>query len=57
MKVNWIIWLDSISDSMDKNLSKLWEIDSEGQRNLVCYSPGAHKESDMTETEQRSNNS
>ena len=56
MKVNWIIWLDSISDSMDKNLSKLWEIDSEGQRKLVCYSPRGHKESDMTETEQRSNN-
>ena len=48
MKVNWIIWLDSVTDSVDKNLSKLWEIDSEGQRSLVCCSPRGHKESDMT---------
>ena len=29
-------WLDSISDSMDMNLSKLQEIDSGGQRSLAC---------------------
>ena len=28
-------WLGSITDSMDMNLSKLWEI-SEGQQSLVC---------------------
>ena len=36
--------LDSITDSMHMNLSKLR--DSEGQGNLVCCSPWGHKESD-----------
>ena len=39
-----MIWLDSITDSMDMNLSKLR--DNEGQRNPVGYSPWGHKESD-----------
>ena len=39
-------WLDSISNSMDMNLSKLWEIVR--QRSLACYSPWGHKESYMT---------
>jgi len=42
-----IRWLDGITDSMDMNLKKtLW--DSEGHRSLVCCSPRACKESNMT---------
>ena len=39
-------WLDSITDSMDMNLSKHWEIGV--QRSLSGYSPWGHKESDTT---------
>ena len=39
--------LDSITNSMDMNLNKLWEM-SEGQGSLACYSPRGRKESDMT---------
>ena len=38
---------DSITDSEDTNLSKLWKI-MKGQGSLVCWSPWGHKESDMT---------
>ena len=34
-------WLDDITDSMDNSLIKLG--DSEGQRSLVCCSPGVAK--------------
>ena len=40
-------WLDGITDSMDMNLSKLWEIVIQGS--LACRSPWGCKESDMTE--------
>ena len=40
-------WLDSITDSMDMSLGKLWEC--EGQGSLACCSPWGHKKSDMTE--------
>ena len=40
-------WLDSITNSMDMNLSRLW--DSEGQGSLVCCSSRGYKESDMTQ--------
>ena len=39
-------WLDAITDSMDMNLSKLW--DSEGQGSLACCSPWGRKGSDTT---------
>jgi len=35
-------WLNSITDSMYMNLSKLWE--SAGERSLVCHSPKGYKE-------------
>ena len=46
-----IRWLDGIIDSMDMNLSKLWEIiDREACLGLqVCCSPWGRKMSDMTE--------
>ena len=39
-------WIDSITDSMNMNLSKLWY--SEGQGSLACCSPWGRKESGMT---------
>ena len=39
-------WLDGITDAMDMNLSKLWEMMRD--TDLVCCSPWGHKESDMT---------
>ena len=41
-------WLDGITDSMDRNLSKLWEL-GDGQRGLACCSSWGHKEWDTTE--------
>ena len=42
-------WLDGITDSMDRSLSKLWEMVNKGQGSLACCSPGGRKESDRTE--------
>ena len=42
-----IRWLDSISDSMDINLTKLWEI-MEDRRSLVFCSSLGHKELNVT---------
>ena len=42
-------WLDGITDSVNMNLSKLQEIDSEGQGSLACCSPWGLKELDMTD--------
>ena len=39
--------LDSITDSMDMNLSKLWEIVKD-KESLACYSPQGCKQPDMT---------
>ena len=40
-------WLDGITDSMGINFEQI-SGNSGGQRNLVCYSLGGHKESDVT---------
>ena len=40
-------WLDGITDSMDKSLSKLWSDDEQGS--LACCSPCGRRESDTTE--------
>ena len=47
-RIGWqrMRWLDGIIDSMDMNLSKLW--DSEGQGSLACCSAWGRKESDTT---------
>ena len=42
-----IKWLDSITDSLDMNFSKLG--DSGGHRSMVCCRAWGHKESDMTQ--------
>ena len=40
-------WLDSITDAMDMDLSKLQKIVKDGG-SLVCCSPWGHEESDKT---------
>ena len=45
--------LDGITDSMDMNLRKLWEIVRDKER-LACCIPWSHKEYDMTEHEHSS---
>ena len=48
-------WLDSITDSTDMNLSKLWETVKDGDR--ACCSPWGHKEweYDLVTEQQQSN--
>ena len=40
-------WMDSITNSMDMGLRKLWELVKD-YGSLACCSPGGHKYSDMT---------
>ena len=39
-------WLDSITNSIDMNVSKLWEIVKDGK--LACCSSWSGEESDMS---------
>ena len=48
-------WLDGITDSTDTEFEQALG-DGERQGSLVCYSPGGHKESDMTERLNKNNN-
>ena len=41
-------WLDDITNSIDKSLSKLWEI-VKNREAWLCHSPWGHKELEMTE--------
>ena len=43
----WMRWLDSITDSMDMNLSKVWKIMKE-EKGAWCATVHMSKESDMT---------
>ena len=45
--IRWMRWLDSTTDSMDMNLSKLQEIVKDREK-MVCCSPWGHKELDRT---------
>ena len=42
-------WLDGITDSMVRSLSKLREMVNKGQGSLACCSPCGRKESDRTD--------
>ena len=44
-----IRWLDGITDSMDMNLGKLWDLVMDRQAFLACCHSWGHKESDTTE--------
>ena len=41
-------WLNSITNSMDMNLSKLWKIVKDRQGSLACCSPWGCKDLDTT---------
>ena len=45
-------WLDSVTDSMDMNLTKLLG-ESREERSLAYYRPWRHKESDTTNNTHR----
>ena len=49
-------WLGGIIDSMDLSLSELWEIVKGKEAGRAACSPWGHKESDMTQQLNNSNN-
>ena len=42
-------WWDDITDSMDVNLSKLWEVVNKGQGSLLCCSAWGRKETRLSD--------
>ena len=41
-------WLDGVTDAMNMNLGKFWEMVRGRQGSLACCSPWGHKESNIT---------
>ena len=40
-------WLDGVTDAVDRNLGKLWELVIDREAWQATYRPWGHKESDL----------